>query len=125
MKRYIKPYRKYLTWAVILNFVSQWLNVFSFMAIIPILNILFKIDGKVYEYQPMDWEHFDKDVLVNNAYYWISHFVETNGAFLTLVMLGRRSDIYDTAEDGRLLRFIGGDGAVAYGYCARYPHRSI
>ena len=88
MKRYIKPYRKYLTWAVILNFVSQWLNVFSFMAIIPILNILFKIDGKVYEYQPMDWEHFDKDVLVNNAYYWISHFVETNGAFLTLVMLG-------------------------------------
>lgn len=88
MKRYIKPYRKYLTWAVILNFVSQWLNVFSFMAIIPILNILFKIDGKVYEYQPMDWSHFDKDVLVNNAYYWISHFVETNGAFLTLVMLG-------------------------------------
>lgn len=88
MKRYIKPYRKYLTWAVILNFVSQWLNVFSFMAIIPILNILFKIDGKVYEYQPMDWGHFDKDVLVNNAYYWISHFVETNGAFLTLVMLG-------------------------------------
>ena len=40
--RYIKPYRKYVTWAVILNFVSQWLNVFSFAAIIPILNILFK-----------------------------------------------------------------------------------
>lgn len=88
MKRYIKPYRKYLTWAVILNFVSQWLNVFSFMAIVPILNILFKIDGKVYEYQPMDWSHFDKDILVNNAYYWIGHFVEMNGAFLTLVMLG-------------------------------------
>lgn len=88
MKRYIKPYRKYLTWAVILNFVSQWLNVFSFMAIVPILNILFKIDSKVYEYQPMDWSHFDKDILVNNAYYWIGHFVEMNGAFLTLVMLG-------------------------------------
>ena len=39
--RYMKPYRKFLTWAIILNFVSQWLNVFSFMALIPILNILF------------------------------------------------------------------------------------
>lgn len=30
MKRYIMPYRKYLTWALILNFLSQWLNVFFF-----------------------------------------------------------------------------------------------
>ncbi len=88
MKRYIAPYRKYLTWALILNFVSQWLNVFSFMAIIPILNILFKIDTKTYEYIPMDFNHIDKDVLINNAYYWISHIVQTHGAFLTLVMLG-------------------------------------
>ena len=77
MKRYIMPYRKYLTWALILNFLSQWLNVFSFMAIIPILNILFKIDTKVYEY-----------MLINNAYYWISNFVLEHGAFLTLVMMG-------------------------------------
>lgn len=88
MRRYIKPYRKYLTWAVILNFVSQWLNVFSFMAIIPILNILFKIDAKTYTYQPMDWENFDKNVLINNAYYYITSFVDANGAFLTLVLLG-------------------------------------
>ena len=54
LKRYILPYRKYLTWALILNFLSQWLNVFSFMAIVPILNILFKIDTKSYEYIPMD-----------------------------------------------------------------------
>ena len=59
MKRYIMPYRKYLTWALILNFLSQWLNVFSFMAIIPILNILFKIDTKVYEYMPMERGHID------------------------------------------------------------------
>lgn len=88
MKRYIKPYRKYLVWALILNFVSQWLNVFSFMAIIPILNILFKIDTNVYEYIPMEWNHIDKDILVNNIYYWISRFVQDHGAFLTLAMLG-------------------------------------
>ena len=86
--RYIKPYRKYVTWAVILNFLSQWLNVFSFAAIIPILNILFKIDSKVYEYQPMDWGHLDKDVLVNNAYWWIGNFISDHGPFLTLVLMG-------------------------------------
>ena len=86
--RYIRPYRKYLTWAVILNFVSQWLNVFSFMAIIPILNILFKIDSQAYYYQEMDWAHLNKDVLINNAYWWIGNFIQENGSFLTLVMLG-------------------------------------
>ena len=86
--RYIKPYRRYVTWAVILNFLSQWLNVFSFAAIIPILNILFKIDSQVYEYQPMDWGHLDKDVLVNNAYWWIGNFISEHGPFLTLVLMG-------------------------------------
>ena len=86
--RYIKPYRRYVTWAVILNFLSQWLNVFSFAAIIPILNILFKIDSQVYEYQPMDWSHLDKDVLVNNAYWWIGNFISEHGPFLTLVLMG-------------------------------------
>ena len=69
-------------------FLSQWLNVFSFAAIIPILNILFKIDSQVYEYQPMDWSHLDKDVLVNNAYWWIGNFISEHGPFLTLVLMG-------------------------------------
>ena len=88
LKRYMKPYRKYLTWAVILNFVSQWLNVFSFMALIPILNILFKIDTVTYEYMPMDIHHLNKDVLVNNGYYMISYIINTYGAFFTLIMMG-------------------------------------
>ena len=67
MARYLKPYRKYLAWSVVLNFFSQWMNVFSFVVLIPILNILFKIDTTVYEYKPMDWEHIDKDILTNNA----------------------------------------------------------
>ena len=88
MARYLKPYRKYLAWSVVLNFVSQWMNVFSFMVLIPILNILFKIDQKVYEWQPMEWGHINKDLLVNNAYAWIQGLIETNGAFLTLVYMG-------------------------------------
>ena len=88
LKRYMKPYRKYLTWAVILNFVSQWLNVFSFAALVPILNILFKIDTTKYEYMPMDIHHLDKDVLINNGYYFINYIIDQNGAFFTLIMMG-------------------------------------
>ena len=88
LKRYMKPYRKYLTWAVILNFLSQWLNVFSFAALVPILNILFKIDTTKYEYTPMDIHHLNKDVLINNGYYFINYIIEQNGAFVTLIFMG-------------------------------------
>ncbi len=88
LKRYIKPYRKYLTWAVILNFLSQWLNVFSFLTLVPILNILFKIDTTRYEYIPMDIHNLNKDVLVNNGYYYINYIIDQYGAFITLVFMG-------------------------------------
>ena len=88
MARYLKPYRKYLAWSVVLNFFSQWMNVFSFVVLIPILNILFKIDTKVYEYKPVDWHHLDKEVITNNAYAWVQDLIATHGAFLTLVMMG-------------------------------------
>ena len=88
MARYLKPYRKYLAWSVVLNFLSQWMNVFSFMVLIPILNILFKIDKEIYEYQPVDWHHLNKDVIINNAYAWIQELISVHGAFLTLVIMG-------------------------------------
>ena len=88
MSRYLKPYRKYLVWSVVLNFVSQWLNVFSFVVLIPILNILFKIDTAVYEYKPIDWQHLNKDIIVNNGYAWVQELIATNGAFVTLVIMG-------------------------------------
>lgn len=86
--RYLRPYRKYLCWGVLLHFISQWLNVFSFMALIPILNILFKVDVTAYEYIPMDVDNVSKDVLVNNGYYYVSEIIREHGELLTLVMLG-------------------------------------
>ena len=86
--KYMKPYRKYLCWGVLLHFISQWLNVFSFMALIPILNILFKVDTTNYEYIPMDIHNINKDVLVNNGYYYVSQIISNHGEFLTLIMLG-------------------------------------
>ena len=88
MSRFLRPYRKYLAWSVVLNFVSQWLNVFSFVVLIPILNILFKIDTTVYEYKEWTWDTLSKDLIVNNAYAWVQDLINVHGAFLTLVFMG-------------------------------------
>lgn len=85
MKRYLYPYKRFIVGSVVLNFVSQWLNVFSFVVLIPILNILFKIDTAVYEYKP--WE-LDKDVIINNAYAFFQEMIDARGALLTLIVLG-------------------------------------
>ena len=88
LARYIRPYRRYLAWSVLLNFVSQWLNVFSFMALIPILNILFKVDTTKYEYIPMEGIGFNKDVLMNNFYYYVSVIIDERGALFALIIMG-------------------------------------
>lgn len=86
MGRYIKPYRKYLAWSVILNFISQWLNVFSFTALVPILNILFQTKSKMYAYQEING--FDKDAIINNAYYYVQQLIEQYGQLWVLVLMG-------------------------------------
>lgn len=88
MSRFLRPYRRYLAWSVVLNFVSQWLNVFSFVVLIPILNILFKIDTTVYEYKEWTWSTLNKELIVNNAYAWVQDLINIHGAFLTLVIMG-------------------------------------
>ena len=64
------------------------MNVFSFVVLIPILNILFKIDQTIYEYQPWDWQHLDKEVITNNGYAFVQELVAEHGAFVTLVLMG-------------------------------------
>lgn len=88
MRHYLSPYKKYLVWSVAINFLSQWMNVFSFVVLIPILNILFKIDQTIYEYQPWDWQHLDKEVITNNGYAYVQELVATHGSFVTLVIMG-------------------------------------
>ena len=88
IKRYFKPYKMYIVWAVVLNFVSQWLNVFSFVVLIPILNILFKIDQTVYTYKEWTWDTINKDTITNNGYAWVQEMINYHGAFLTLCLMG-------------------------------------
>ena len=86
MGRYIRPYRKYLAGSIVLNFLSQWLNVFSFTALVPILNILFQVEGENYTYQ--EFSGIDKDDLINNAYYYVQQLILEYGQLWVLVMMG-------------------------------------
>ena len=54
LRRFVPPYKKYLIGALFLNLLSAILNIFSFALIIPILQILFKMDTKTYEFIPWD-----------------------------------------------------------------------
>ena len=89
LRRFVPPYKKYLVWALFLNLLSAFLNIFSFTLIIPILQILFKMDTKVYEFIPWDTTGMGlKDVAVNNFYYGVSQLIADQGASLTLLILG-------------------------------------
>ena len=86
--RFASPYKKYLGGAVILNLLSAVFNIFSFSLIIPILQMLFKIDTTVYEFIPWDSGASVKDMLTNNMYYYASTLMERFGGSMTLLLLG-------------------------------------
>jgi ATP-binding cassette subfamily B protein/subfamily B ATP-binding cassette protein MsbA len=88
LKRYSAPYKSCLVWAVILNILSAVFNIFSFTLIIPILNILFKIDTKVYEFIPWESAEPFKEKLLNNLYFYVGQWIEPYGASTTLLLLG-------------------------------------
>ena len=91
LKRYIPPYKKSLILSLIFTFASAILNVFSFMIIIPILQILFKItetgDVAFIPWSEMNMDNM-KDVLLNNGNYLLNNFIESYGASTTLMLLG-------------------------------------
>ena len=89
LRRFIPPYKKYLALTVLFNVLSAFLNVFSFTLIVPILQILFKMDdGKVYEYMPYDQAPSLEDWAVNNFYYEVTQLIEKVGPSSALLILG-------------------------------------
>ena len=87
LKRFATPYRKYLGGSLILNLLSAVFNIFSFALLIPILNILFKMDQTVYEFMPWDGMP-GKEQLMNNFYYGVSQMIDKWGGSTALLLLG-------------------------------------
>ena len=88
MQQYALPYKGYLAGAVVLNILSAIFNIFSFAVIVPLLNILFRLDTAQYAFIPWGTEGYSfKDTLVNNAYWLVSDFSAQHGAVTALLLL--------------------------------------
>ena len=89
LRRFVTPYKKYVALSIVFNILSALLNIFSFAALIPILQILFKTDDHVQVTALMAWEDGSfKDVLINNIYYYINYFIADMGSTTTLLFIG-------------------------------------
>ena len=89
LRRFVPPYKKYLVLSVVFNILSAVLNIFSFTALIPILNILFNVEEANIPANLMAWDWGNaKEVILNNMNYYVQHLVESVGASTTLLILG-------------------------------------
>ena len=76
LRRFVPPYKKYLALNVLFNILSAILNIFSFALIMPILQILFKIQESSYVFIPWNSDLSFKDIAVNNFYYYVTCLIE-------------------------------------------------
>ena len=89
LRRFIPPYKKYLALTVVFNILSAVLNIFSFAALIPILQILFRTEGAGTATELMPWSLDNlKEVLANNADYYVTQLIANVGATTTLLLIG-------------------------------------
>ena len=89
LRRFVPPYKRYLVWSVVFNILSAVLNIFSFMAIIPILQILFQTGGDSVpqSLMPISWDNL-QEALSNNANYYVGQLIESIGPTTTLLVIG-------------------------------------
>ncbi len=90
LRRFVPPYKKYLVLSIVFNVLSAVLNIFSFAAIIPILQILFKTNHAhtVTTLMPLDGAGDIKEVLSNNLNYYINQLISDVGPTTTLLVIG-------------------------------------
>ena len=91
LRRFVPPYKKYLGLSVLFNVLSAILNIFSFAALIPILQILFQVDGGIRANDYITWDGdwgTIKEVATNNLYYYIQEFIVAHSASAALLVIG-------------------------------------
>ena len=88
-RRFVPPYKRYVALTVVFNLLSAFLNIFSFAALIPILQILFRTEGTATATQLMEWDWSNvKDVLANNTDYYVRVLIDDIGPATTLLAIG-------------------------------------
>ena len=89
LRRFVPPYKKYLVASVVFNILSVILNVFSFAALIPILQIIFKTGDGDTATALMAWDWANaQEVLMNNMNYYVNSLIADLGPTTTLLIIG-------------------------------------
>ena len=89
LRRFVPPYKKYLVLSVLFNILSAVLNIFSFAALIPILQILFQTGDAETATALMAWDWGNiQDVLMNNLNYYVTQLIAEYGQTTTLLLIG-------------------------------------
>ncbi len=91
LKRFIPPYKKYVFLSLLFNLLTTFFSLFSFAAIIPLLNMLFKTSQAIKTYQAWTWDDKFKvivDGIQNNVSFSIQRFIENVGPSAALLYIG-------------------------------------
>ena len=89
LRRFVPPYKKYLVLSVVFNILSAVLNIFSFAALIPILQILFQTSDAETATTLMAWDWGNiQAVLMNNMNYYVNGLIDQFGQTTTLLFIG-------------------------------------
>ena len=89
LRRFVPPYKKYLVLSVVFNILSAVLNIFSFAALIPILQILFQTGETEAATGLMAWDWGNAQaVLMNNLNYTVNGLISRYGPTTTLLFIG-------------------------------------
>jgi len=89
LRRFVPPYKKYLVLSIVFNILSAVLNIFSFAALIPILQILFQTSDAETATSLMAWDWTNvQTVLMNNMNYYVNGLIAEWGQTTTLLFIG-------------------------------------
>ena len=89
LRRFLPPYKKYLVLSIVFNILSAMLNIFSFAALIPILQIIFQTGDTDAATSLMAWDWNNlQEVLMNNLNYYVNGLIADYGQTTTLLFIG-------------------------------------
>jgi ABC-type multidrug transport system fused ATPase/permease subunit len=90
-RRFLPPYRKYVVWSLVFNVLTAFFSLFSFAAIIPVLNILFGLRKPEIAYMPWSWSDSMAELAEaarNNFSFYLEQLINEAGPGLTLLIIG-------------------------------------
>ncbi|MEI6753492.1 MAG: ABC transporter ATP-binding protein [Paludibacter sp.] len=91
LKRFAPPYKKYVFLSLLFNLLSTIFSLFSFAAVIPVLQILFGIEKATKVFVAWNWNQSWNEIgsaLKNNIFCWIDQTFQSVGASNALLVVG-------------------------------------